>query len=103
MLGRSPRIGGARGPWYSKRICSWFCHATGHKPRSYGRTRAFAFEMAVLLGPELAIDRAALSENVVWRAVDDFALVEHEDLVALNQRRQAVRDDDHCASARDAL
>ena len=57
---------------------------------------------AVLLRPELAIDRAALEQRAVRGDVHDLALFQHQDLVAFGERRQAVGDDHHGPAARDA-
>jgi hypothetical protein len=50
------------------------------------RTGAVGGKMAVLLGPELAIDQAAVEQHLVRRNVDQIALLDHQDLVALDQR-----------------
>src|SRR5208282_4486706 len=54
---------------------------------------SLALEMAVLLRPQLAIDRAALEQHAMRSDVDDFALLHHQDQVAFGQRRQPVGDD----------
>ena len=43
------------------------------------------FEMAVLLCPELAIDRASLEQRAMRRHIHHLALVQHHDLVAFDQ------------------
>ena len=48
--------------------------------------RTLTVEMAVLLCPELAVDRAALEQDTVRRDIFDLALFQHEDLVAFGQR-----------------
>ena len=48
-------------------------------------TRALALEMAMLLRPELAIERTALKQHTVRSDVGDFALLQHQDLVAFHQ------------------
>src|SRR6267378_1866699 len=59
------------------------------------RTLPSTVHVLVLLLPQLAIDGAALEHLLVGADVGDLALVEDEDLVAIDQRRQPVRDDDH--------
>src|SRR6202030_1680526 len=63
--------------------------------RRDGAARAAAIHVAVLLRPQLAVEVAALQQDLVRRDVDQLALLQNEDLVAFGQRRQAVRDDDH--------
>ena len=59
---------------------------TGNQPWSDNcMTGTLALEMAVLLRPELAIERAALEQDAVRRDVDDFALLHDQDLVAFGQ------------------
>src|SRR6202035_4769600 len=58
-------------------------------------------EMAVLLGPELTEYRAALEQRAIWRDVDQPALLQHRDLVAVGERREAVGHDHHRAAPRD--
>jgi hypothetical protein len=41
--------------------------------------------VAVLLGPQLAVHRAAFEQDLVRRDVHDLALLQDEDLVALGQ------------------
>src|SRR5271165_1469978 len=67
-----------------------------------GMARTLAFHVAVLLCPELTIERAAFEQRAVRREVDDGAALHHHDLVALGQRRQPVRDDHHGTTAGDA-
>src|SRR4029450_222876 len=51
--------------------------------------------MPVLLLPERAIDGAALKHLLVRTDVDDLTLVKDEDLVAVDEGGQPVRDNDH--------
>ena len=57
--------------------------------------------MAVLLIPQLAIDRAAIQQSVMRREIHDLALVQHQDGIRLHQGRQPMADDDHGAVTRD--
>ena len=58
--------------------------------------------MAALLHPELAVDGAAFEQQAVRRDVNRLAPFQNEDLITVDQRRQAMRDDYHRAAARDA-
>ena len=58
------------------------------------------FDMAVLLPPELAVDGATVDQHVVRPDIDCLPLVQHEDLLALDQGRQTMRDDHHRSVAR---
>ena len=64
---------------------------------------SLGIDMAVLLKPQMAIDGAALDQFAMRPEIDDLAAVEHEGLVAIDQRGETVRDDHHRASARNAL
>ena len=57
----------------------------------------------MLLQPKLAVDLAALHQHIMRPDIDHLAFVEHENVVALGQRGQAVGDDHHRAAMRDAL
>jgi hypothetical protein len=59
-------------------------------------------QMTVLLGPELPVDAAAFEKQTVRRDVDGFAVFQDEDLVTVDQGRQAVRNNDHRPAVRDA-
>ena len=41
--------------------------------------------MTALLGPELAIDGAAVEQDVMRSDIDGFALVQHKDQIAIDQ------------------
>src|ERR1700730_16965901 len=73
-----------------------------HQSRGDGSAGASAVEVAVLLRPQLAIERAPLEQDIVRRQIHDLALLQDEDLVAVGQGRQAVRDDDHRPPRSDA-
>src|SRR5215472_12375827 len=76
--------------------------APGERAGKGGMTQPLAFEVTVLLRPELAVDGTAFEKHVVRRDVDDPALFQDEDLVAIDQGRQAMRHDHHRPTARDA-
>src|ERR1700738_220791 len=76
--------------------------APGERVSKSGMAWPLAVEMAVLLGPELAVDGAVVEKHVVRRAVDGPAVFQDEDLVAIDQGRQAMRNDHHRPAARDA-
>ena len=57
--------------------------------------------MPVLLRPQLTVKRAAIEQGRVWRNVEDLALIHDQDLVAVGQRGEPVRDDDHRPPAGD--
>ena len=59
--------------------------------------------MTVLLLPKMAIDGAALQQFVVRTEVNHLAAIEYEGLVAIYQRREAVRNYHHRPTARHAL
>jgi len=61
-----------------------------------------AVEMAALLHPELAIDGTAFEEQGVRREVDSLATFQDQDLITVDQGRQAMRDEHHRPAARDA-
>src|SRR6202022_855310 len=65
-------------------------------------TRPLIIEMTVLLVPELPVDAAAFEKQAGRRDVDGLAVFEHEDLVTIDQGRQAMRNDDHRPAVRDA-
>jgi len=48
-------------------------------------TEPLILEMTVLLGPELSIDIAAFKKQTVRRDVDSLAVLQDEDLVAVDQ------------------
>ena len=56
-----------------------------------------------LLVPHGRIDAALRQQPVMGAALDDDALVEHQDLVGADHRRQAMRDDERGAAARYAF
>ena len=58
--------------------------------------------MTVLLRPELAIGQAALHQLLMRADIHDLALLHHQDLVAIDQGGQSVRDDHHRPAAGDA-
>src|SRR5580700_1600132 len=68
-----------------------------------GMGPSLRIEVAVLLLPEMAIDGAAIEQFPVRTDIDDLAVVEHEGLVAVDQRGETVGDDHHRSSARHAL
>src|SRR5262249_29403148 len=57
-------------------------------------TSARSSEGPALLFPQHPVREAVGDEIVVRPAAHDLALVEHDDLVAITQRRKAMRDDD---------
>jgi len=57
-------------------------------------------EVAVLLMPKLLVGGAAGQQVAVRAEVEDAALVEHQDGIAIGQRGQPVGDDDHGAAVR---
>src|SRR5262249_55380590 len=68
---------------------------TGRSLRGEGRRAAFHFEAGRLLltRPHLGIDAAAGQELAMVAALDDAAVIEDEDLVGVDNRGQAMRDD----------
>ena len=60
-----------------------------------------ALEMTVLLDPQLAINGAPFQQHGVGANIDNFALFHNKNLVAIGQRRQAMRNDDHCPPTAD--
>src|SRR3954447_1394053 len=65
-----------------------------------GLARLLRLALAV---PHRRIDAAAGEQRCVRAALDDDALVEHDDLVGADHRREAVRDDERRAAAADAV
>src|ERR1700733_12819685 len=55
-------------------------------------------EVLMLLVPKVAVDVAALDQLGMAADVVDLAALQHEDRVRVDQRRQPMRDDDHCPS-----
>jgi hypothetical protein len=58
--------------------------------------------MAILLIPEGAIDRAPLQQDGMRSDIHDLAPLKHQDLIAIDQGREAVRHDQHRPAAGDA-
>src|SRR5215831_4255694 len=90
------------GDWNSRIAAAVGSFARLVRLAGLGMASPLIFEMAVLLRPELPVDAAALQEKTVRRDVDSLAVFQDKDLVAVDQGRQAMRNDDHCPAVRDA-
>src|SRR5580700_7473167 len=93
--GRCALPAASSAPRHSPRLCSWFVASAGDQPRSDGGPHALALDMPVLLRPELAIDGAALDERRMRSDIHHLAPVQDENLVAFDERGEAMRHDDH--------
>src|SRR5579872_982008 len=74
----------------------------GKRRGGCGMDFSLRIDVPVLLKPKMAVDGAALDEVAMCSKIEDLAAVEYEDLVAIDQRGEAVRDDHHRAPARHA-
>src|SRR5262245_16873952 len=61
------------------------------------RPAAPILHVSVLLRPQCPVDHAAFEKNIMRSYIEDLPLVHDQNLIAICQRRQAVRYDDHRA------
>src|SRR5690348_5683782 len=62
-----------------------------------------AFKVAILLRPEVPIDRTAFEKHVMRRKIDHLAELQNENVVAVHQASEPMGDDDHRPALRNAL
>src|ERR1700722_16652745 len=67
-----------------------------------GMTGTLSIHVAILLSPKLTIYGAALKQCFVGGDIHHLTLIEYHDLIAVDQRRKPMGDDDHGPAARDA-
>src|SRR6516225_11521824 len=89
------RASARRSPWRRAAISSSVV-----TPSSVRRERGFALCRLLLAGPHPGVHTATQQQLPMVAALDDPTVVEHEDLVGIDDRRQPVRDDQGGAVSR---